>query len=277
MDEVDDVHCALCGCADAETCATIERRPQGEVDYGIPPERYRRRIMRCAACRVYFNHHGLLPETFYGGAYNEAAYGDRFRARFDAVMALPPGRSDNQQRVARIDAWLASRGSASPSTRVLDIGSGLGVFAAEMQKHGYSMHVVDPDARSVRHAREVVGVRGAQQGALGAMPEATPFDLVTLNKVLEHVPHPLPALESALDFIAPGGAIYVELPDGEAAAAAEGFVDRSEFFVEHFTAWEPRSLEWLLSHAGLRALASGRVHEPSGKYSIYAIAGRTDA
>jgi 2-polyprenyl-3-methyl-5-hydroxy-6-metoxy-1,4-benzoquinol methylase len=275
LPEASVIHCVLCDGTSAEPCATIDRRPEGEVDYGIPPGRYRREIMRCDRCHVYFNHHGLLPETFYGGVYNDAAYGSRFRARFDAIMALPPERSDNKQRVARLDAFLARPGVVRSGIRVLDIGSGLGVFAAEMLGRGYEVHVVDPDPRAVEHAREVVGVHGATRGALGAMPEPRPFDMVTLNKVLEHVADPLPALGSAKAFMAPQGVIYVELPDGE-AAAAEGFVDRSEFFVEHFTAYGPKSLQWLLSHAGLEILESGRVHEPSGKYSIFAIAGLPD-
>lgn len=266
--------CALCGGREAELCATIAQRPAGEVDYRIPPERYRRRIMRCAACHVYFNDHGLLPDAFYGGAYNDAAYGSRFRARYDAIMALPPGQSDNQQRASRLHARMQNAGRAPSATRVLDIGSGLCVFAAEMRKFGYEMHVIDPDPRAVRHALEVVGVQGASVGSLQAMPTPAPFDLVTLNKVLEHVRDPLGDLKSVTAYLAPRGMIYIELPDGEAAAAAEGFVDRSEFFVEHFTAYGPASLRWLVEQAGLTVQDMARIHEPSGKYTIFAYAGR---
>ena len=266
--------CVLCGAGEAELCATIASKPESEVDYGIAPERYRRCIRRCAVCRVYFNDHGLLPETFYGGAYNDSAYGDRFRARFDAVMALPRDRSDNKQRALRLDAVLRKAGRSPKKTRVLDIGSGLGVFPAEMGKLGYEMHVIDPDPRAVRHALEVVGVRGAAAGSLQEMPKSAPFDLVTLNKVLEHVPDPRNGLRSAAAFVAPGGRIYVELPDGEAAAAAGGFTNRSEFFVEHFTAYGPESLRWLVERAGLTIHEMDRIHEPSGKYTIFAIAGR---
>ena len=274
MTEPNEGCCVLCGAADAELCETIVRKPEREVDYGIPEESYLRRIRRCMACRVYFNDHGLLPDTFYGGAYNDSAYGDRFRARFDAVMALPPERSDNKQRALRLDKVLQNAGRSPPATRVLDIGSGLGVFPAEMRMLGYETHVIDPDPRAVRHALEVVGVRGANVGSLQAMPEPAPFELVTLNKVLEHVPDPQEGLRSATAFMAPRGMIYVELPDGEAAAAAGGFTNRSEFFVEHFTAYGPESLRWLIGRAGLTIRGMDRIHEPSGKYTIFAIAGR---
>jgi SAM-dependent methyltransferase len=271
-----DPSCVLCGGLDAELCETVAARPTREVDYGIPADRYGRRIMRCATCRVFFNDHELLPEQFYGGAYNEAAYGERFRARYDAVMALPREKSDNKQRALRLDRWLRDAGRAPASTRVLDVGSGLGVFPAEMIRLGYEAHVIDPDPMSVKHAIEVVGVADASVGSLENLPAVPPADLVTLNKVLEHVTAPVRDLRAAAALVAPGGFIYVELPDGEAAAEAGGFVDRSEFFVEHFTAYGPASLRWLVENAGLAVRQLDRLHEPSDKYTIYAIAGQGD-
>lgn len=274
MTDSTPTQCVLCGSDSAELCETIRQRPVGEVDYGIAPEDYRRRVMRCRSCGVFYNSHGLLPEAFYGGSYNDAAYGERFRARYESVMALPPERSDNKQRARRLDGWLRAAGRVPNSTRVLDVGSGLGVFPAEMMRLGYEVHVVDPDPRAVRHALDVVGVAGATVGSLEELRATDRFDLVTLNKVLEHVRHPLRDLRLASSITGPGGFVYVELPDGEAAAAAAGFVERSEFFVEHFTAYGPDSIRWLIRNAGLAALSTDRILEPSGKYTIFAIAGR---
>jgi 16S rRNA A1518/A1519 N6-dimethyltransferase RsmA/KsgA/DIM1 with predicted DNA glycosylase/AP lyase activity len=63
---------------------------------------------------------------------------------------LPPERSDNAQRVARIHAfmneWLLN---ALPSARVLDIGVGTGVFLSrfleQSRGRGWSAHAVEPD------------------------------------------------------------------------------------------------------------------------------------
>jgi SAM-dependent methyltransferase len=267
--------CGLCGSSEAQLCATIASRPAGEVDYHIPPDRYYRRIFRCHRCGVFFNDHSCLPASFYEGAYNEASYGSRFLARYEAVMALPAERSDNKQRAARLHAFLQSRGRIPERTRVLDIGAGLCVFPAEMLRHGYRAYAIDPDPRVVRHALEVVKVEHAWAGSVENLPANETFDLVTLNKVLEHVRRPLDGLKSARSAVSrPEGAVYVELPDGEAAAAAEGFVDRSEFYVEHLTAYGPQSIRWLVEHAGLRIVELSRLREPSGKYTIFAIAER---
>jgi SAM-dependent methyltransferase len=270
--DIPDRPCTLCGVTDASLCATIVARPAGEVDYGIALDKYRRRIFKCRQCGVFFNDHDSLPSAFYDGAYNEASYGDRFRERYETILALAPEKSDNKQRAARLHAYLQAQGCVPVGTRVLDIGCGLCVFPAEMLKLGYATHAVDPDPRVIRHAREVVGVSGAWVGSVEELPRQPPFDLITLNKVLEHVRRPLPGLTSVKSLVARGGAVYVELPDGEAASAAEGFVDRSEFYIEHLTAFGPQSLRWLVEKAGLRVRELRRLCEPSGKYTIYAIA-----
>ena len=61
----------------------------------------------------------------------DATYaGTRLAATYERIMALPPERSDNVQRVGRISARL-------PAGRVLDVGSGLGVFPARMAQAGW--------------------------------------------------------------------------------------------------------------------------------------------
>jgi SAM-dependent methyltransferase len=266
--------CGLCGSTEAQLCATIASRPAGEVDYHIAPDRYYRRIFRCERCGVFFNDHSSLPQSFYEGAYNQASYGTGFLARYEAILALPAERSDNKQRAARLHSFLEGRGWTPQRTRVLDIGAGLCVFPAEMLRHGYRTYAIDPDPQVVRHALEVVKVEQAWAGSVEKLPAGESFDLVTLNKVLEHVQRPLDGLRSVRSVVSrQGGVVYVELPDGE-AAAAESFIDRSEFYVEHLTAYGPQSIRWLVEQAGLRVIEISRLREPSGKYTIFAIAER---
>jgi hypothetical protein len=93
-------------------------------------------------------------------------------------------------------------------------------------------------------------------------------DLVTLNKVLEHVDDPTAMLARAAGSLLPGGFLYVEVPDGDAAAAAGP--GREEFFVEHLHAFSPASLAMLARRAGLSPLRVDRLREPSGKYTLAA-------
>ena len=265
--------CRLCGGTRASLCEIVRSRPQGEVDYGVAPEKYLRRIFRCEVCDVFFNDHDPLPDGFYSGHYNESSYGAQFRARFDRIMALPPEKSDNKQRARRLHEFLQRRGQLPAHTKVLDVGSGLGVFPAEISHFGYLTHAVDPDPRSVAHMK-TVGVEHAWVGSVEAIPSEEAFDLITLNKVLEHVETPLRMLTQLCASLSERGLIYLELPDGEAAAAAEGFISRQEFFMSHWTVFGPSSLRWLVEHADLRIVEMRRIHEPSDKYTIYALAER---
>jgi len=92
------------------------------------------------------------------------------------------------------------------------------------------------------------------------------FDLVTFNKVLEHVKDPVAMLAKAAGNVRAGGAVYVELPDGEAAAAHGP--GREEFFIEHHHVFSAASVAILAERAGFRLVAFERLQEPSTKFTL---------
>jgi 2-polyprenyl-3-methyl-5-hydroxy-6-metoxy-1,4-benzoquinol methylase len=92
------------------------------------------------------------------------------------------------------------------------------------------------------------------------------FDVVTFNKVLEHVEDPVALLALARPVLASEGFVYYEVPDGE-SASAEG-AGREEFFIEHHHAFSPASAALLSERAGFQPISLARVIEPSGKHTI---------
>jgi len=103
------------------------------------------------------------------------------------------------------------------------------------------------------------------------------FDLVTLNKVLEHVPDPAAMLARTRRFLRPGGTAYVEVPDADGAAADPDGAGREEFFIEHLHVFTMDSLTRLAGHAGFHVEAAEQLREPSGKYTLVAfLAPRSD-
>jgi len=265
--------CILCGAMDARHCVTLVKKPACETDYGIPAQKYARSVYQCNSCGVFFNDHRLLSDTFYQGDYNDRTYAERWNARFEHIMSLPFEKSDNKQRVARIHSFLEKNGKTPAITNVLDIGSGLGVFSAEMIKYGYVTHIVDPDQKPVEHALNVIGVCNAWQGSVLELNKCLAekkFDFISLNKVLEHVPSPLKALSSLHTYLKDDGIVYVELPDGETAAKSDKLAERQEFCIDHLTVFGQKSMAWLVNSAGFNILEMYRIHEPSGKFSIYA-------
>lgn len=250
-----------------EPAFSYDAPPDGETRFDFGSE-YRRAYNRCGVCGHWFSRHGMDLSAIYSGAYVDATYGNRMRATYDRIMALPPGRSDNAGRVARVNAFARQflPSSSSPPS-VLDIGSGLAVFPARMREAGWSCTALDPDPNAAAHARDVAGVE-AVVGDFLAMDISGlgPFDAVTLNKVLEHVEDPAVMLRRAAALAHPHGFIYVEVPDGE-MASREG-PGREEFFIEHLHVFSMASITMLALRSGLSVIVVERLQEPSTKYTL---------
>jgi 2-polyprenyl-3-methyl-5-hydroxy-6-metoxy-1,4-benzoquinol methylase len=267
---LDRAGCPLCASGDRAVRFRYGAPPEGETRFdSIPPDAYAREMVECSSCGHFESVHQLDLSALYDDEYARATYGvDGLRAAFERIQALPEGRSDNRGRVQRILDFAAPRVAASGrAPSVLDVGAGLCVFLARMKDAGWDCTALDPDAAACAHARDHVGVR-AVHGRFDTVAGLGRFDLVTFNKVLEHVADPVAMLARARELLHPGGLVYVELPDGEAAADAGP--GREEFFVEHLAVYSAASLALLARRAGFRVERLERLREPSTKYTLYA-------
>jgi 2-polyprenyl-3-methyl-5-hydroxy-6-metoxy-1,4-benzoquinol methylase len=207
----------------------------------------------------------------YGGDYVSSTYGGGLKCAFDRIVTLPAEQSDNEGRVRRVDAfateYFGGRSGGGDGRSVLDVGSGLCVFLHRMKASGWQCTALDPDASAAAHARDTVGV-DAVHGDFMIANDLGLYDLVTFNKVLEHVVDPIAMLARARKYVKPEGLVYVELPDGE-AAAVEG-QGREEFFIDHHHVFSGASLAHLVVRAGFILLRMERLREPSTKYTLVA-------
>jgi SAM-dependent methyltransferase len=211
----------------------------------------------------------MTVATDYQGDYVDATYGDAagVARTFERIIALPPQRSDNAGRMACVRAFAQSHLPGTARPRLLDIGSGLGVFPYAVKEAGWDCVALDPDARACQHIRDRVGVE-AVCGDFMHVEGLGQFDVVTLNKVLEHVADPIAMLARTGTFVGNGGFVYVEVPDGEMASRT-GF-HREEFFIEHLHVFSFTSLAMMADAAGFTPLAIERLQEPSTKYTLRA-------
>ena len=263
--------CPMCGKFNFEQVFLYEAPPEGEIrfDFSATGD-YHREILRCRVCDHYVSVHEMDTRDLYQRDYIDATYGglEGIRRSFERISALPPEQSDNIGRVNRILEFATGHLPAPavegrPPT-VLDVGSGLCVFLHRMKEAGWEGTALDTDPRFEAHAREIVGVKAAT-GDVMNVPDLGCYDLITFNKVLEHIEDPIGMLTHSANHLNDGGIVYVEVPD--VAAVAEGS-EREEFFIEHFHIFSPSSLALLATRAGFSLLTIERLRDPSGKFTL---------
>lgn len=259
----------LCGSTRLRTVHEYRQAPTGETPFKRRAgSLYKRILLRCEVCSHFLSTHGMSMESVYDEEYVTATYGrDGLRAAYDRIIALDPSRSDNVGRVQGVIAFADHLLNVDKQRSVLDVGSGLCVFPHAMKARGWRCVALDPDVRAVDHARRTVGVEAICADYMAAQL-AERFDVVTFNKVLEHVADPVAMLGRSCLHVRTDGFVYVEVPDGE-SAWHEG-PDREEFFIEHVHVFSMASLMITAARAGLRVIRAERLHEPSGKFTLRA-------
>jgi 2-polyprenyl-3-methyl-5-hydroxy-6-metoxy-1,4-benzoquinol methylase len=160
----------------------------------------------CRGCGLVSHH--PLPDAaevaaFYATRYRVAYKGGWEPKRKHTLRALR-GAIARAQRLAP----LLHRGG-----RVLDVGASSGEFTYVMQRAGFDARGIEPNLGYAAFARRTYGVR-VESGALeDAAVAPGSLDLVTLNHVLEHLADPWRALERIGEWLAPGGILFIEVPN----------------------------------------------------------------
>ena len=267
-----------CSCQDRHRnrALTYTQPPEIETSYPIAKDTYWRAYDRCDVCQHYFAVHDYDMAQFYEGDYVESTYGslESLNRTFKRIMGLPPEGSDNFHRVNRVNdkscEHFAVTPKEFPNHRLLDVGSGLGVFPYAMAKSGWDTVALDPDPIASQHMEEYLGLSVMRADFLKAAPETFGrYSLITINKVLEHVEDPMAFLKKTAACLTSEGLIYIEVPDEAALRDPEG-QDREEFLIEHLHVFSPASLAILIDQSELHAIEISRMREPSGKYTVYA-------
>ncbi|HLU33522.1 MAG TPA: class I SAM-dependent methyltransferase [Natronosporangium sp.] len=143
--------------------------------------------------------------------------------------------------------WLVSLVAPYLGDHPIELGSGIGDYAAELAvgRSGYTATEPDPERLAVLTTRfaghPVVRVRGL---SLPAAERADHTAAVMLN-VLEHIEDDVAALRSAAGLVRPGGAVVVFVP------AFPALMSRFDRLIGHYRRYTRRSLAAALAAAGL--------------------------
>lgn len=228
----------------------------------------------CNGCKVMFRDAGYDAAAVYQNPTLYDAQYDRtgVEARYNKIMALAPEDSDNWQRVLRIKTFLKKKPySQSRRPRMLDVGAGLGVFISRMRQQ---LPEFNPAALEINPvAAEFLENRlniPTFRSYLQEIKDNRKFDLITFNRVIEHIDTPIDVLLAAKRLLEPFGWIYIELPDAR-TYEKEG-ASCPTFSSAHWMVYSPDAVTHLLGASGLTLEIMEQVKEPSGKWTVFCFA-----
>jgi 2-polyprenyl-3-methyl-5-hydroxy-6-metoxy-1,4-benzoquinol methylase len=190
-DEVVTVPCPMCGAAAGRPLCT----EHGAIG-----------ITRCDACALIFTSPRIAePEKVYWGDHD--TYVEEARLIFSGAAAHH--RDPNyDEELDLIEAHRPARGC------LLDVGCNMGMVLRRARERGWEALGVEPSPALHRIATEQLGLT-VFNCFLEDLPssEHGRFDVVALSDVFEHVTEPREMLRSVRSLLAPGGLLYVKVPN----------------------------------------------------------------
>jgi 2-polyprenyl-3-methyl-5-hydroxy-6-metoxy-1,4-benzoquinol methylase len=138
--------------------------------------------------------------------------------------------------------------------KLLDIGSGTGVFIGEMKKNGWEATGLEPDSDARNVAKKVYGVELVNTDHLFQLP-AGHYDTITMWHVLEHVHDLSKYVQQIRSVLHPKGKLFIAVPNYTSLDAS--------VYKEHWAAYDvprhlyhfsPRSMVLLMEKHGLKVL-----------------------
>lgn len=247
--------------------------PKNETPYNFKNQKYYREFKKCKKCGHFFNLHNLNLKNLYKEHYLDITYKNikLMKKAFRKIILLPYKKSDNKNRITRLTRLIKSEINKNfKKINILDIGSGLGVFPYELKKKNFKVDAVEVDSRTIKYLKKFTGVKSYKHNFLKSKKNNLPtYNLITLNKVLEHVKDPTKMLINVKKNLKKDGYLYIELPDSKAQIIGK---NAGEFEVEHFHVFSRKSASKLLHLSGFKIISLKSIIEPSKKYTIYAFA-----
>jgi len=223
-----EIPCALCG--------AHATRPR-YVKFDLP-------IAECVTC-------GLVRATPRCSPERIAARYSReyFLHEYLPSLGVINGQIDEQFIDARYAPWiqLISR----PPGRMLEIGSGAGLFLKAFARQGWNVLGVEVNDDAAHFARERLNldVRSTYAEDLDVPPSS--FDVVAMMDVIEHVPNPAETIATARRFLKPGGLLLMQTPNLDAfsrTALGEPWAVLSP--AEHLYYFTEKTMTAMLQKAG---------------------------
>ena len=139
------------------------------------------------------------------------------------------------------------------------------------KKVNWDIEGIEPDLNFVDFAKKKLKLN-VSRATLENNKSKKKYDIISLNKVIEHVKDPILFLKKINKMLKKDGYIYIEVPDADSASQTKNGKHREEFYVDHLHVFSLKSLAKCTKYANFKLLKINKIFEPSGKFTIYAFA-----
>jgi SAM-dependent methyltransferase len=229
--------CPVCGKRQAEILTTMRYAvPEG---FPLPAESD---IVSCLDC-------GMAYADTPGTQADYNRYYTDF-ASYENPDGLGSGVKEGDARRLEENAnWLAARIGAK-DVRIIDIGCAQGGLLKALARRGFSsLSGIDPSACCVEQIK-TLGFP-AWQGHFDNLPSISEkYDFIISTQVLEHVLDTHGAFCALRKLLAPGGKIYIEVPDATCYRNEKGTLPFHEINQEHINHFDITHMEILCAFHG---------------------------
>jgi SAM-dependent methyltransferase len=245
-----DEHAARVGVADREEVIGCdlcgERRVQPLFTPRGQRKPWRYHVVRCPTCGFLYRNPGIQPARL-GELYAGAGYG-RFLAGKYA--------SKRQRRYRLVMDGFHPIFADGGGRRLLDFGSGAGLFLELAHERGFDGHGVDLSPAAVERAHEKPSGRKTYLGSPLEVPEiaAGGFDVITLWSVMAHLADPLADLRMLRGLLAPDGILLILTVNANSLLLKAQGSAWGGFTPNHLKFFSPDTLTRALHLAGFPAV-----------------------
>lgn len=193
-------------------CDSGRRRPL----HVFPVKHNKRRLTRyhrlalhgCEDCGLVSVHPLPTPadtEAFYR---DPGGWQGRLPVEAKVAAALAKRRRVHERHLELLARHAGGSGSGRPRPRALDFGCGIGGWLDALQDAGWETFGIEPGPRSA-------AIAGRRHRLLAEVPLDPDLDLVVVHHVLEHLVDPGPTIRRLLAALAPGGVVWISVPNLE--------------------------------------------------------------
>lgn len=223
---------------------------------GIPPRLFAVdhqgfHLCRCPVCKLEFANPRPTFEELQDRLYQQ----EYFRLSGGERQIAHARKLQYRRQLQAIEKILGGRG------RILDVGCGDGAFLAFARDEGWE--IAGSDIRLSSQARKL-SCR-LMEGDLGRVDfEPGSFEAIRFNHVLEHTQNPLQELQRSRRLAAPGGIVFISVPNLAGISARLKSLQsrlrlkshrwRHYAAIHHLWYFTPSTLRLLTEKAGLRVL-----------------------